>query len=130
MLLVSQRKAFHNTIQNVSIKGNGDILWPKNKKKLPSQLQSTSQKRSAATLNFCRVTGSPEELIVDFGMNASPMGSNDKPVEIQQRIVLNFFTAKRLLHALHVSVQRHEEVFGNIETDIQKRVVPREGASS
>lgn len=72
--------------------------------------------------NFCRVTGSPEELIVDFGMNAQPMGSNDKPVDISQRIILNFYTAKRLLHALHVSVQRHEEVFGKIETDIQKRV--------
>ena len=76
--------------------------------------------------NFCRVTGTPEELIVDFGMNSQPMGTNDKPVEINQRIVLNFYTAKRLLHALHVSVQRHEEVFGTIETDIQKRVVPRE----
>lgn len=72
--------------------------------------------------NFCRVTGSPEELIVDFGMNSQPMNSNDKPVEISQRIVLNFYTAKRLLHALHVSVRRHEEVFGAIETDIQKRV--------
>ncbi len=59
-----------------------------------------------------------------------PMGSNDKPVEITQRIVLNFFTAKRLLHALHVSVQRHEEVFGMIETDIQKRVKVKEGAKS
>ena len=80
--------------------------------------------------NFCRVTGSPEELIVDFGMNAQPMGSNDQPVNIQQRIVLNFYTAKRLLHALHVSVQRHEEVFGAIETDIQKRVKPRENVQS
>lgn len=80
--------------------------------------------------NFCRVTGSPEELIVDFGMNAQPMGANDKPVEIQQRIVLNFYTAKRLLHALHVSIQRHEEVFGKIETDIQKRVVGKETPSS
>ena len=80
--------------------------------------------------NFCRVTGSPEELIVDFGMNAQPMNSNDKPVEISQRIVLNFFTAKRLLHALHVSIRRHEEVFGNIETDIQKRVQPRDNAES
>ena len=75
--------------------------------------------------NFCRVTGTPEELIVDFGMNSQPMGTNDKPVDINQRIVLNFYTAKRLLHALHVSVQRHEEVFGAIETDIQKRVVPK-----
>lgn len=80
----------------------------------------------SAYANFCRVTGSPEELIIDFGMNAQPMGSNTEPVEIDQRIVLNFYTAKRLLHALHVSVQRHEEVFGKIETDIQKRVVAKD----
>ncbi len=76
--------------------------------------------------NFCRVTGSPEELIIDFGMNAQPMNSNDQPVDINQRIILNFYTAKRLLHALHVSVKRHEDVFGNVETDIQKRVKAQE----
>ncbi len=76
--------------------------------------------------NFCRVTGSPEELIIDFGMNSQPIGgSGETPVDISQRTVLNFYTAKRLLHALHVSVQRHEEVFGKIETDIKKRVVTK-----
>ena len=44
----------------------------------------------SAYANFCRVTGSPEELIIDFGMNAQPMGTNDQPVDISQRIVLNF----------------------------------------
>jgi hypothetical protein len=81
-----------------------------------------------AYANFCRVTGSPEELIIDFGLNSQPMGTNDQPVEITQRIVLNFYTAKRLLHALHVSVQRHEKIFGNIETDIQKRVIDQQPA--
>lgn len=83
-------------------------------------------KTVCAYANFCRVTGSPEELIIDFGLNAQPMGASDKPIEITQRIVLNFYTAKRLLHALHISVQRHEEVFGSVETDIQKRVIQKE----
>ncbi|MEE2639392.1 MAG: DUF3467 domain-containing protein [Planctomycetota bacterium] len=74
--------------------------------------------------NFCRVTGSPEELIVDFGLNSQGMNVTDKPIEIKQRIVLNFYTAKRLLHALHLSVQNHEKVFGNLEIDVQKRVQP------
>lgn len=94
-------------------------------KQQPKPLVVDESKAHSCYANFCRVTGTPEELIVDFGMNSQPMGSNDKPVEINQRIVLNFFTAKRLLHALHVSVQRHEEVFGPIETDIQKRVVAK-----
>jgi hypothetical protein len=73
--------------------------------------------------NFCRVTGTPEELILDFGLNAQPFGLPTEPVEVKQRIVTNYFTAKRMLQALHLSVQRHEQAFGVLETDVQKRVV-------
>ena len=86
------------------------------------------EKAICSYANFCRVTGSPEELIIDFGLNSQPMGNNELPIDVTQRIVLNFYTAKRLLHALHVSVQRHEKVFGNIETDIQKRVIEQQPA--
>jgi hypothetical protein len=72
--------------------------------------------------NFCRVTGSPEELIIDFGLNPQPVGIPRDPISIKQRIILNYFTAKRLLHALSMSVQRHEQVFGVLETDINKRL--------
>jgi hypothetical protein len=75
--------------------------------------------------NFCRVTGTPEELILDFGLNAQPFGVPSAPVEVKQRIVTNYFTAKRMLQALHLSVQRHEQAFGVLETDVQKRVVAR-----
>ena len=71
--------------------------------------------------NFCRVTGSPEELIVDFGLNPQPVGIPKDPISVKQRIIVNYYTAKRLLHALQMSVQRHEAVFGVLETDIQKR---------
>lgn len=72
--------------------------------------------------NFCRVTGSPEELIVDFGLNPQPVGIPKDPIHVKQRIIMNFYTAKRLLAALSMSVQRHEQVFGVLETDIQKRL--------
>jgi hypothetical protein len=80
---------------------------------------------AASYANFCRVTGTPEELIIDFGLNAQPFGTPTEPVLVTQRIVTNYFTAKRLLHALHLSVQRHEQAFGMLETDVNKRVVPR-----
>jgi hypothetical protein len=73
--------------------------------------------------NFCRVTGTPEELILDFGLNAQPFGVPTEPVEVKQRIVTNYYTAKRMLQALGMSVQRHEQAFGVLETDVQKRVV-------
>ncbi len=94
-----------------------------NQNNQPPGINVNDRNVTCSYANFCRVTGSPEELIIDFGLNAQPIGANDQPVAVNQRIVLNFFTAKRLLHALHVSVQRHEKVFGDIETDIQKRVV-------
>ena len=75
--------------------------------------------------NFCRVTGTPEELILDFGLNAQPFGVPTEPVDVKQRIVVNYFTAKRMLQALHMSVQRHEQAFGVLETDVQKRVMSR-----
>ena len=75
--------------------------------------------------NFCRVTGSPEELIVDFALNPQPMGAPTSPIQIKQRTVMNYYTAKRLLAALQMSVQRHEAVFGVLETDITKRVAAK-----
>ena len=74
--------------------------------------------------NFCRVTGTPEELIVDFGLNIQPMGTSGEPLAINQRIIVNFFTAKRLLAALQMAVQRHEAAFGVLETNVQKRAAP------
>ncbi|MFM7740790.1 MAG: DUF3467 domain-containing protein, partial [Planctomycetota bacterium] len=41
-------------------------------------------------------------------------------------IIVNFYTAKRLLGALYQTIQRHEEVFGPIEIDVQKRVRPQQ----
>ena len=85
--------------------------------------QVAIEDKDAATLyaNFCRVTGTPEELIIDFGLNAQPFGTPTEPIRASQRIVTNYFTAKRLLHALALSVQRHEQAFGVLETDVQKR---------
>lgn len=78
----------------------------------------------ATYANFCRVTGSPEELIIDFGLNPQPVGVPKGAIPVTQRVIVNYYTAKRLLHALGMSVQRHEAVFGVLETDIQKRVKP------
>jgi hypothetical protein len=86
------------------------------------QVQVKDDDALACYANFCRVTGSPEELIIDFGLNPQPVGIPKDPIHVKQRIILNFFTAKRLLAALQMSVQRHEAVFGVLETDINKRL--------
>lgn len=78
--------------------------------------------------NFARVTGTPEELILDFGLNLDasqrvPAGAK-AAVSIDRRVVLSFLTAKRLWLAVHMAVQRHEATFGPVETDVRRRLNP------
>jgi hypothetical protein len=88
----------------------------------PQPIPVDDSKAIASYANFCRVTGSPEEMIIDFGLNDQPMGVPGEPLVISQRIIVNFYTAKLLLGALSMAVQRHEATFGVLETNIQKRV--------
>ena len=87
-------------------------------------LQIDDKNAIANYANFCRVTGTPEELIIDFGLNPQPIGIPTEPIPVTQRIITNFYTAKRMLHALTMTVQRHEATFGVLEIDVQKRVRP------
>ena len=87
-------------------------------------LQIDDKDALANYANFCRVTGTPEELIIDFGLNPQPIGVPTQPIPVTQRIITNFYTAKRMLHALTMTVQRHEATFGVLEIDVQKRVRP------
>jgi hypothetical protein len=91
----------------------------------PAQIKVDDSKAYACYMNFCRVTGTPEELIIDFGLNPQPVGVITEPIAISQRVVTNFYTGKRLLSALAMAVQRHEAAFGVLETNIQKRITPR-----
>lgn len=71
--------------------------------------------------NFCRVTATPEEVILDFGLNPQPFATGRQDVKANQRIVMNFYTSKRLLTALGMTIQRHEGTFGSIELDVRRR---------
>jgi hypothetical protein len=74
--------------------------------------------------NFCRVTATPEEVILDFGLNPQPFTAGGQVVVVNHRIVMSPYTTKRLLAALGVTVQRHEQSFGTIEVDVNRRVSP------
>lgn len=77
---------------------------------------------TACYANFCRVSSTPEELILDLGLNPQPLGGQDVRIPVSQRIILNHYTAKRMLNALSIALQRHEQAFGVLETDFRKRV--------
>ncbi|HKI34590.1 MAG TPA: DUF3467 domain-containing protein [Gemmataceae bacterium] len=93
----------------------------------PAQAQAPQFTVDAAGLlstytNWYRVTGTPEELVIDFGLNPQMGQAPSEPIKLSTRLVMNFYTAKRLLNALQFAVQRHESFFGVVEVDVQKRV--------
>jgi hypothetical protein len=77
---------------------------------------------STRYVNFCRVMGTPEEMVIDFGLQAGDQPS-DGVWQTDQRVILTLETAKRLLGALQATLAHHESTFGVIETNIDKRVV-------
>jgi hypothetical protein len=77
----------------------------------------------ASYANFCRITGTPEELIIDFGLNPHPFTSSPDAIIVSQRISTNYFTAKRMLHALQLTLERHEAAFGVVEPDVARRAM-------
>ena len=91
----------------------------------PAQQQTEVFVDDSGTLpsysNFCRVTATPEEVILDYGLNPQPFATGRQDVKANQRIVMNFYTAKRLLTALGMTIQRHEQTFGSIELDVRRR---------
>ena len=88
------------------------------------QIQVTidASKMTSAYTNWYRVTGTPEELIIDFGLNPQMGQVPTEPIQLTNRLTMNFYTAKRLMSHLQWAVARHETFFGVLEVDFQKRV--------
>ena len=88
----------------------------------PQQFLTDRSSLSTVYTNFCRVSVTPEELVLDFGLNPQISAAPTDPVKLTHRVVMNFFTAKRLLLALNNVVVQHENAYGALELDFQKRV--------
>jgi len=66
-----------------------------------------------------------EELIVDFALNAQPTGIPTQPIVINQRVILNYYTAKRLAITLGQLIRRYEDQFGELKLNVSERVAPK-----
>jgi hypothetical protein len=79
----------------------------------------------AAYANFARVNATPEEVIIDFALNPNPYKPGRTEVPVTQRLIMNYYTAKRLCVALSVLLQEHERLVGPIETNVHRRALPQ-----
>ena len=81
---------------------------------------------SSSYANAFRTNGTAEEVFLDFGVNliSPPQQQEGQPeivFQVNDRVILNYFSAKRLAIALGQLIRRHEEQFGELELDVQKR---------
>ncbi len=99
------------------------------------QVRLRVDERQMATnyANAFRTHATPEELMLDLGINTvqpAPAGSaggdgNQPQAELvmrtSNRIIMNYFTAKRLAITLSQAIRRHESQFGEIKLDVNER---------
>jgi len=80
--------------------------------------------------NNVRINATADEVLLDFGLLGPYSGPGQTPGQAEfvftvgERIVMNFFQAKRLALALGQLIRRHEEQFGELELDVTKRRRP------
>ena len=75
--------------------------------------------------NAFRANGTAEEVMLDFGLNVLNPAQQQEQTEIifqvAQRVIMNYYSAKRLAITLGQIIRRHEQQFGELELDVAKR---------
>ncbi|MCK4277362.1 MAG: DUF3467 domain-containing protein [Phycisphaerae bacterium] len=91
------------------------------------RLRIDERNMTTSYANAFRANGTAEEVMLDFGLNIliPPSGEEQTQPEIifkvNERVVLNYYSAKRLAITLSQLIRRHEEQFGELELDVAKR---------
>lgn len=76
--------------------------------------------------NVCRIAQTPNEVIIDFGMNPNFFGNIlEEPLRLETRIIMSHDAAKRLCLHLMNAIQSFEGKYGIIELDVAKRLKPQ-----
>jgi hypothetical protein len=87
-------------------------------------VQVRDQKMETQYTNVFRMAGTHEELFVDFGIN---LQHHDQPntvvLEFNQRMVMSFYSAKKLAVELSKVVNRYEQVYGPLQLDPRQRQI-------
>ena len=91
------------------------------------QLSIDEKSLKTAYANAFRNNATAEEVVLDFGLNLTGPSQNAQfaarsVFEVENRVILNYYTAKRLALVLSQIVQRHEQQFGEIKLNAGDRV--------
>lgn len=65
--------------------------------------------------NVCNATSTREEVVINFGLNKTwDMGAKDLEVQLEHRIILSPYAAKRLRDLLARLIAEHEQRYGEL----------------
>ena len=87
------------------------------------QIPVDASNRETVYLNFFQAHMNADEVYLDLGQFSqvvTPAGP--EPITVSHRMVMNFVTAKRLAEVLRAAVARHEQMFGVVELDPNRRL--------
>ncbi|MEM6392104.1 MAG: DUF3467 domain-containing protein [Planctomycetota bacterium] len=82
------------------------------------QLQLDRSKQTTTYVNAFHTQMNTDELILELGLNAGPVPGAEPQrvlVELSERLILSYPTAKRLAAALVQNVNQYEQRFGEIK---------------
>jgi len=90
------------------------------------RLQIDERNMRSSYANAFRASETAEEVILDFGLNLVRPSSQqqDQPeiiFQANERIIINYYSAKRLAITLGQLIRRFEQQFGELELDVAKR---------
>ena len=90
------------------------------------RLRVDERNMTTSYANAFRTNGTAEEVMMDFGLNLVTPGGAEKTqpeilFQVSERVILNYYSAKRLAITLSQLIRRHEEQFGELEMDVAKR---------
>ncbi|MBY0460093.1 MAG: DUF3467 domain-containing protein [Gemmataceae bacterium] len=87
------------------------------------QIPVDAANRETVYTNFVQAHLNADELHLDLGTFSqvvTPTGA--EPIQLSHRVIMNFATAKRLADLLRRAVAQHEQMFGVIEVDPNRRL--------
>jgi len=99
----------------MSSEATADEVFPTVEPPINMEIVLDDSKIDVYYTNFCRITATLEEVIVDAGFNTQATLTAGQSIALDRRTVMTFHTAKRLLAALQMTIERHEARLGPIE---------------
>lgn len=104
-----------------TIEGISSAQTPPNQAQNQFQVSIDDSHSTTTYSSTCRVSGTAEEVNLDFGGALRPTGARSAVIRIDHRIILSPWSAKRLALLLQQTVTRYEQTYGVIELDERRR---------